>query len=236
MIIFWEKNLCHTRDSNHRSPVFRTGALTTSATVTRLPTRKQISLSYKFQTRTLVNVTCYYSFWEQPTSGYFSLDLLIYRLIEKKTPTTLSMLCRTANWSLFNKEPMSENARCGRSRTSKSENWCHSFWSPKQVCNPLAIDVGAITFLRMHYSFILNEVRSVVFECSERFLAAFDMYQYKTAEMTDMVLAYGKADCKDRAAARLYAERFPNRHTPHYSSFAAIERRLREAGKFHVCT
>ena len=26
---FWEKNLCHSRDSNHRSPVFRTGALTT---------------------------------------------------------------------------------------------------------------------------------------------------------------------------------------------------------------
>ena len=25
----WEKNLCHSRDSNHRSPVFRTGALTT---------------------------------------------------------------------------------------------------------------------------------------------------------------------------------------------------------------
>ena len=26
---FWEKNLCHSRDSNHRSPVFRTGSLTT---------------------------------------------------------------------------------------------------------------------------------------------------------------------------------------------------------------
>ena len=26
---FWEKNVCHSRDSNHRSPVFRTGALTT---------------------------------------------------------------------------------------------------------------------------------------------------------------------------------------------------------------
>ena len=26
---FLEKNLCHSRDSNHRSPVFRTGALTT---------------------------------------------------------------------------------------------------------------------------------------------------------------------------------------------------------------
>ena len=26
---FGEKNVCHSRDSNHRSPVFRTGALTT---------------------------------------------------------------------------------------------------------------------------------------------------------------------------------------------------------------
>ena len=26
---FLEKNLCHSRDSNHRSPVFRTGTLTT---------------------------------------------------------------------------------------------------------------------------------------------------------------------------------------------------------------
>ena len=25
---FWEKNLCHSRDWNHRSPAFRTGALT----------------------------------------------------------------------------------------------------------------------------------------------------------------------------------------------------------------
>ena len=28
---------------------------------------------------TLVNVSWYYSFWEQLTSGYFSLDLLIYK-------------------------------------------------------------------------------------------------------------------------------------------------------------
>ena len=66
-----------------------------------------------------------------------------------------------------------------------------------------------------------------------RLLAAFDMYQYTTAEMTDMDLAYGKAVCNVRAAARLYAERFPNRHTPHHFSFAAIQRRLRKAGKFH---
>ena len=83
----------------------------------------------------------------------------------------------------------------------------------------------------MRYSFILNEVRFVVFECIE----VLDMCRYTTAEMTDMVFAYGEADCNGRAAARLYAESFPNRHTPHHSSFAAIERRLREDGKFHVC-
>ena len=106
---------------------------------------------------------------------------LIYTRLSKKTSTTLSMLCRTANWSLFKKKPMSENARCGRSRTSKLENWCHSFWPPKQVCNPLAIDVAAITFTCMRYSFILNEVRFAVFECSERLLVAFDMYSPRQA-------------------------------------------------------
>ena len=42
---FLEKNLCHSRDWNHRSPVLRTGALTNQATVTRIPPRKQTSLS-----------------------------------------------------------------------------------------------------------------------------------------------------------------------------------------------
>ena len=45
----------------------------------------------------------------------------------KKTPTTLSILCRTANWSLFKKEPMSGNTWCGHSRTSKLENWCYNW-------------------------------------------------------------------------------------------------------------
>ena len=78
MIIFERKICVIAGDSNHRSPVFHTGTLTTYAIVTRSPTRKQISLSFKFQSRTLVNVSRYYSFWEQPTSGYSSLDLLVY--------------------------------------------------------------------------------------------------------------------------------------------------------------
>ena len=44
---------------------------------------------------------------------------------------------------------------------------CNSFWSPEQIYNALVIDVTVITFLRMLYSFILNEVRFVVFECSD---------------------------------------------------------------------
>ena len=82
---------------------------------------------------------------------------------------------------------------------------------------------------------MLNEVL-LLSSSAVRLLAAFDIYQYTTAEMIDMVLAYGKADCNGRAAAHLYGERFPNRRTLHHSPFAAIERRLREAVKFHVCT
>lgn len=62
------------------------------------------------------------------------------------------------------------------------------------------------------------------------------MYRYTNTEMTDMLLAYGKADGNGRAAARLYAERFPNRNTPHHGTFAAIERRVRESGKLQVST
>ena len=137
----------------------------------------------------------------------------------KKTLTTLSMLCRMANWSLFKKEPMSGNARCGCSRTSKLENWCHSFWSPKQLCNPLAIDVTVITFLHMRYSFILNEVRFVVFECSEIVGSIRQVPVHNSRNDRHSARIYGKADCNGRAAARLYAERFQNRHTPHHSSF-----------------
>ena len=48
---FLEKNLCHSRDSNHRSPVFRTGALTTYATVTSDTKIFNINVKYKPKTR-----------------------------------------------------------------------------------------------------------------------------------------------------------------------------------------
>ena len=47
---FWEKNVRHSRDSNHRSPVLRTVALTNKATVIRIPTRKQTSLPFWYTT------------------------------------------------------------------------------------------------------------------------------------------------------------------------------------------
>lgn len=62
------------------------------------------------------------------------------------------------------------------------------------------------------------------------------MHQFTNIEMTDMLLAYGKMDCNGRAAQRLYVERFPDRHAPHHSTFASIERRLREGGEFKVDT
>ena len=69
MIIFERKKLSHSRDSNHRSPVLHICALTNQATVTCIPTRKQSSLSFKFQSKTLVNATCYYSHESNPKVG-----------------------------------------------------------------------------------------------------------------------------------------------------------------------
>ena len=53
-----------------------------------------------------------------PWKIIFTVEQKLYRVIEK-TPTTLSMLCRTASWSLLKEEPMSGKARYGRSRPSK---------------------------------------------------------------------------------------------------------------------
>ena len=66
---FEKKNLCPSQNSNHRSPVFRTGSLTNSSTETRIPTKEQTSLSFKFQSKTLMNATCYYSLESNPQVG-----------------------------------------------------------------------------------------------------------------------------------------------------------------------
>ena len=51
-----------------------------------------------------------------------------------------------------------------------------------------------------------------------------------------MVLVYSKMECNGRVAARLYVEHYPNSHTQHHFSFAAIEVHLRQAGQFHIWT
>lgn len=55
-----------------------------------------------------------------------------------------------------------------------------------------------------------------------------DRYTYQ--ELADMHLIYGVADGNGRAAARLYAQRFPHRRHPSRTTFSAIHRRLRETG------
>jgi hypothetical protein len=52
--------------------------------------------------------------------------------------------------------------------------------------------------------------------------------------MTDILLAYSAEDGNGRMAQRLYQERFPNRWLPHQSTFAYINRRLRETGSLNV--
>lgn len=53
---------------------------------------------------------------------------------------------------------------------------------------------------------------------------------YCKRELVDMHLCYGNTNCNARAAARLYAERFPNRRHPHHSTFRTIHRNLLEYG------
>ncbi|GFV03491.1 DUF4817 domain-containing protein [Trichonephila clavipes] len=52
------------------------------------------------------------------------------------------------------------------------------------------------------------------------------------AELTDMHLAYGAANCSGPAAQRLYAERYPMRRIPSHNFFARLHQRLAETGSF----
>lgn len=47
-----------------------------------------------------------------------------------------------------------------------------------------------------------------------------------------MHMTYGAARGSGRAAQRLYAAQFPLRRHPHYSTFVAIHRPLRDSGRF----
>ena len=83
-----------------------------------------------------------FSYW---LSEFCDFNVMFILQGVPKTPTTLSMLCRTANWSLFKKEPLSGNALFGCCRASKFENERVSQFAPirfgvliQQVCNPSA--------------------------------------------------------------------------------------------------
>lgn len=43
-------------------------------------------------------------------------------------------------------------------------------------------------------------------------------------------MIYGETRKHDRIAARLFQEKFHNRRTPHHSTIASIERRLKKIG------
>ena len=53
---------------------------------------------------------------------------------------------------------------------------------------------------------------------------------YTSFEMADMILCYGFCNSNGEAAAREYAERYPNRRHPEARTFSRIYQRLRETG------
>lgn len=57
-------------------------------------------------------------------------------------------------------------------------------------------------------------------------------FQYSNAELTDMLLVFGYCRGNGRQCVREYTHRFPNRRVPNHQTFAAVERRLRETGRF----
>lgn len=56
--------------------------------------------------------------------------------------------------------------------------------------------------------------------------------QFTSAEMTDMVMLYGRADGNATEAVRLYQQKFPLRRLPDRRTFINVTRRLRENGNF----
>ena len=85
----------------------------------------------------------------------------------------------------------------------------------------------------------------IVFSVTIKVLALFyfvkkkrDMV-YTNSEMADMHFVYGLSNGNSLRAARLYAERYPNRQVPHPQTFQSIHSRLSEHGSFskqsHLC-
>ena len=60
------------------------------------------------------------------------------------------------------------------------------------------------------------------------------MNEFSNTEMAGIHYVYGAADGNGRAAARMYHERFPNRHQPSHVLFGQMHRRLRESEAFEI--
>ncbi|KAJ8868336.1 hypothetical protein PR048_029852 [Dryococelus australis] len=56
------------------------------------------------------------------------------------------------------------------------------------------------------------------------------MKWFTWAELTDMLQVYGNTRGNSCAARCIYQERRPNRHVPHHTTFASVNRHLRERG------
>ena len=60
------------------------------------------------------------------------------------------------------------------------------------------------------------------------------MNRFSNSEIADMQMMYGSANGNARLAAKLYAERFPNRNLLNHSVFTRFHQRLRDTGRFGV--
>lgn len=56
--------------------------------------------------------------------------------------------------------------------------------------------------------------------------------KFTSNEYTDIHWVFAECGGNARASVRLYSERFPNRRLPCHTTFAAVDRRLRETGSF----
>ena len=60
------------------------------------------------------------------------------------------------------------------------------------------------------------------------------MNRFSNSEMSDKHMMYGSANDNARLTARLYAERFPNRHFPDHRVFTRLHQQLRDSDSFEV--
>jgi hypothetical protein len=66
------------------------------------------------------------------------------------------------------------------------------------------------------------------------FRSQSNMNRYTFVELSDMHLVYGEARGNGREAQRIYQECYSQRQLPHRTTFASIDRRLREYGSLEI--